>query len=207
MKNKVIIGSRTSKLALYQTYLVKKELKKNFPNLMIEIKEVKTKGDILLDQPLDRNLDKGFFVKEIQHLLLENKIDIAVHSLKDMPVEQIDKLRLSAVLKRGNPQDVFLSNHKKRIKDFTKNDIIGTTSLRRKAQILSLNEDLNIIDIRGNVGTRINKMIEGNFDGLVMAAAGIERLNLEQYITEYFELNSLLAYFLTFERYFEVQKD
>ena len=192
MKNKVVIGSRTSKLALYQTHLVKKELKKNFPNLIIEIKEVKTKGDILLDQPLDRNLDKGFFVKEIQHLLLENKIDIAVHSLKDMPVEQIDKLRLSAVLKRGNPQDVFLSNHKKRIEDFTKNDIIGTTSLRRKAQILSLNENLNIIDVRGNVGTRINKMIDGNFDGLVMAAAGIERLNLEQYITEYFELNSFL---------------
>ena len=109
-----------------------------------------------------------------------------------MPVEQIDKLRLSAVLKRGNPQDVFLSNHKKRIEDFTKNDIIGTTSLRRKAQILSLNENLNIIDVRGNVGTRINKMIDGNFDGLVMAAAGIERLNLEQYITEYFELNSFL---------------
>ena len=155
MKNKVVIGSRTSKLALYQTHLVKKELKKNFPKLIIEIKEVKTKGDILLNQPLDRNIDKGFFVKEIQQLLLHNKIDLAVHSLKDMPVEQIDKLKLSAVLKRGNPQDVFLSNHKKRIEDFTKNDIIGTTSLRRKAQILSLNEDLNIVDVRGNVCSAI----------------------------------------------------
>ena len=192
MKNKLTIGTRSSKLALYQSNLVKSRLEQLYPDITFELLNIKTKGDIMIDKVLDRNIDKGFFVSEIQNMLIKNEIDIAVHSLKDMPVEQIDKLRLSAVLKRGNPQDVFLSNHKKRIEDFTKNDIIGTTSLRRKAQILSLNENLNIIDVRGNVGTRINKMIDGNFDGLVMAAAGIERLNLEQYITEYFELNSFL---------------
>ena len=101
MKNRVIIGTRTSKLALYQAFKVEKELKKNFPDLEVEIKKIKTKGDILLDKPLDRSLDKGYFVKEIQELLIQNKIDIAVHSLKDLPVEKIDELEINAVLERA----------------------------------------------------------------------------------------------------------
>ena len=192
MRNKVVIGTRTSKLALYQTHKVKKELKKNFPDLDIGVLEVKTKGDILLDKPLDRNLDKGFFVKEIQELLLTNKIDIAVHSLKDLPVEQLDELKISAILKRGNPQDVFLSRKNKKLSDFTESDLIGTTSLRRKAQLLKLNPKLKIKDVRGNVDTRIKKMIEGQYDGLVMAAAGIERLKLNKHITEYLEYELFL---------------
>ena len=192
MRNKVVIGTRTSKLALYQTHKVKKELKKNFPDLDIGVLEVKTKGDILLDKPLDRNLDKGFFVKEIQELLLTNKIDIAVHSLKDLPVEQLDELKISAILKRGNPQDVFLSRKNKKLSDFTESDLIGTTSLRRKAQLLKLNPKLKINDVRGNVDTRIKKMIEGQYDGLVMAAAGIERLKLNKHITEYLEYELFL---------------
>ena len=192
MRNKVVIGTRTSKLALYQTHKVKKELKKNFPDLDIGVLEVKTKGDILLDKPLDRNLDKGFFVKEIQELLLTNKIDIAVHSLKDLPVEQLDELKISAILKRGNPQDVFLSRKNKKLSDFTESDLIGTTSLRRKAQLLKLNPKLKIKDVRGNVDTRIKKMIEGQYDGLVMAAAGVERLKLNKHITEYLEYELFL---------------
>tara|TARA_B100001029_G_scaffold24522_1_gene17136 strand:- start:386 stop:1315 length:930 start_codon:yes stop_codon:yes gene_type:complete len=192
MKNKVIIGTRTSKLALYQTNQVKKELKKNFPDLDIEIIEVKTKGDILLDKPLDRNLDKGYFVKEIQELLIQNKIDIAVHSLKDLPVEELNELKISAILKRGNPQDVFLSRKNKKLSEFNDNELIGTTSLRRKAQLLKLNPKLKIKDVRGNVDTRIKKMIEGKYDGLVMAAAGIERLKLNKHITEYLDFNSFL---------------
>ena len=135
MKNKVIVGTRTSKLALFQTNKVIFELKKNFKNLEFEIKEVKTKGDILLNQTLDRNLDKGFFVKEIQQLIIEEKIDIAVHSLKDLPVENDDRLKISAILERGNPQDVFISKSKK-LNSFGKDEVIGTTSLRRKAQLL-----------------------------------------------------------------------
>ena len=192
MRNKVIIGTRTSKLALYQTHKVKKELIKNFPELDIRVLEVKTKGDILLDKPLDRNLDKGFFVKEIQELLLTNKIDIAVHSLKDLPVEELDELNISAILKRGNPQDVFLSRKNKKLSDFTESELIGTTSLRRKAQLLKLNPKLKIKDVRGNVDTRIKKMIEGQYDGLVMAAAGIERLKLNKHITEYLEFELFL---------------
>ena len=186
MKNKFIVGTRTSKLALFQTNKVILELKKNFKNFHFEIKEIKTKGDILLNQTLDRNLDKGFFVNEIQKLLIEKKIDIAVHSLKDLPVENDDSLKISAILKRGNPQDVFLSKSKKKLDSFNKEQVIGTTSLRRKAQLLKINPNLTIKDVRGNVDTRIKKMLNGEFDGLVMAAAGIERLNLNNHITEYF---------------------
>jgi len=192
MKNKVIIGSRTSKLALYQTNEVKNELKKNFPDLEVEIKKIKTKGDILLDKPLDRSLDKGYFVKEIQELLIQNKIDIAVHSLKDLPVDKIDELEISAILERANPQDVFLSKKNKKLANFSGNELIGTTSLRRKAQLLKINPKLKIEDIRGNVDTRIKKMLEGKYDGLVMAAAGIERLKLNEYITEYLNFDLFL---------------
>tara|TARA_B100001057_G_scaffold209264_2_gene209969 strand:+ start:3288 stop:4220 length:933 start_codon:yes stop_codon:yes gene_type:complete len=192
MKNKVIVGTRTSKLALFQTNKVIFELKKNLRNIEFEIKEVKTKGDILLNQTLDRNLDKGFFVKEIQQLIIEEKIDIAVHSLKDLPVENDDRLKISAILKRGNPQDVFLSKNKEKLNLFDKNKVIGTTSLRRKAQLLKINPNLTVKDIRGNVDTRINKMLKGEFDALVMAAAGIERLNLDHHITEYFNHDKFL---------------
>ena len=192
MKNKVIIGSRTSKLALYQTNEVKNELKKNFPDLEVEVKKIKTKGDILLDKPLDRSLDKGYFVKEIQELLIQNKIDIAVHSLKDLPVDKIDELEICAILERANPQDVFLSKKNKKLANFSGNELIGTTSLRRKAQLLKINPKLKIEDIRGNVDTRIKKMVEGKYDGLVMAAAGIERLNLDEYITEYLNFDLFL---------------
>ena len=192
MKNKVIVGTRTSKLALFQTNKVIFELKKNFRNIEFKIKEVKTKGDILLNQTLDRNLDKGFFVKEIQQLIIEEKIDIAVHSLKDLPVENDDRLKISAILKRGNPQDVFLSKNKEKLNLFDKNKVIGTTSLRRKAQLLKINPNLTVKDIRGNVDTRINKMLKGEFDALVMAAAGIERLNLDHHITEYFNHDKFL---------------
>ena len=112
MKNKVIVGTRTSKLALFQTNKVIFELKKNFRNLEFEIKEVKTKGDILLNQTLDRNLDKGFFVKEIQQLIIEEKIDIAVHSLKDLPVDPIPGLELSAILERDDPRDALILSSK-----------------------------------------------------------------------------------------------
>ena len=182
MKNKVIVGTRTSKLALFQTNKVIFELKKNFRNIEFEIKEVKTKGDILLNQTLDRNLDKGFFVKEIQQLIIDEKIDIAVHSLKDLPVENDDRLKISAILERGNPHDVFISKSKKKLDSFGKDGVIGTTSLRRKAQLLKINPKLTVKDIRGNVDTRINKMLKGEFDALVMAAAGIERLNLNHHI-------------------------
>ena len=192
MSKTFIIGTRGSKLALFQSNLVKENLQKIYPKYNFELKKIKTKGDLMIDQVLDRKIDKGFFVNEIQKMLINEDIHIAVHSLKDLPVENNEHLIINAILKRANPQDVLISKNKKQLKDFNSNDIIGSSSLRRKAQLLKINPNLNIVDIRGNVDTRINKMINGEFDGLILAAAGIERLGLQKYITEYLEISEFL---------------
>ena len=192
MKNKLTIGTRSSKLALYQSNLVKSRLEQLYPDITFELLNIKTKGDIMIDKVLDRNIDKGFFVSEIQNMLMKNEIDIAVHSLKDLPVEENNGIKISAILKRGNEKDVFISKNKKKLSDFLKSEKIGTSSLRRKAQLYKRDPNLNVVDIRGNVDTRISKMIEGQYEGLVMAAAGIERLGLDSYITEYLDHEIML---------------
>ena len=193
MNKTFIIGTRGSKLALFQSKLVKELLEKNYPKYNFVLKKIKTKGDILIDKALDRKIDKGFFVNEIQKMLINEEIHIAVHSLKDLPVESNENLLISAILKRANPQDVFISKNKKKLDDFTENEIIGSSSLRRKAQLLKLNPKLNVIDIRGNVDTRIKKMERGEYDGLILAAAGIERLGLDKYITEFISNSDILS--------------
>ena len=193
MNKTFIIGTRGSKLALFQSNLVKELLEKNYPQYNFVLKKIKTKGDILIDKALDRKIDKGFFVNEIQKMLINEEIHIAVHSLKDLPVESNENLLISAILKRANPQDVFISKNKKKLSDFSKNEIIGSSSLRRKAQLLKLNPNLNVTDIRGNVDTRIKKMESGEYDGLILAAAGIERLGLENYITEFISTANMLS--------------
>lgn len=193
MNKTFIIGTRGSKLALFQSNLVKELLEKNYPKYNFILKKIKTKGDILIDKALDRKIDKGFFVNEIQKMLINEEIHIAVHSLKDLPVESNENLLISAILKRANPQDVFISKNKKKLEDFTENEIIGSSSLRRKAQLLKLNPKLNVIDIRGNVDTRIKKMERGEYDGLILAAAGIERLGLDKYITEFISNSDILS--------------
>ena len=193
MNKTIIIGTRGSKLALFQSNLVKELLEKNYPQYNFVLKKIKTKGDILIDKALDRKIDKGFFVNEIQKMLINEEIHIAVHSLKDLPVESNENLLISAILKRANPQDVFISKNKKKLSDFSKNEIIGSSSLRRKAQLLKLNPNLNVTDIRGNVDTRIKKMESGEYDGLILAAAGIERLGLENYITEFISTANMLS--------------
>ena len=185
MSKTFIIGTRGSKLALFQSNLVKEKLEKNYPKYNFILKKIRTKGDIMIDKVLDRKIDKGFFVNEIQKMLINEEIHIAVHSLKDLPVENNELLKLSAILKRANPQDVLISKNKKQLKDFSSNDIIGSSSLRRKAQLLKINPNLNIVDIRGNIDTRINKMIKGEFDGLILAAAGVERLGLQKHIHQF----------------------
>tara|TARA_Y100000590_G_scaffold408184_1_gene499069 strand:+ start:2840 stop:3751 length:912 start_codon:yes stop_codon:yes gene_type:complete len=192
MKNKLTIGTRSSKLALYQSNLVKTRLEELYPEITFELLNIKTKGDIMIDKVLDRNIDKGFFVSEIQNMLVKNEIDIAVHSLKDLPVEENNDIKISAILKRGNEKDVFISKNKKKLSDFVISEKIGTSSLRRKAQLYKRNPNLNVVDIRGNVDTRISKMIDGQYEGLVMAAAGIERLGLDSYITEYLDHKIML---------------
>ena len=192
MIKSIKIGTRSSKLALYQSNLVKEKLSNFYPNLNISLVEIKTKGDKIQDRNLDRSIDKGFFVKEIQDQLKNGEIDIAVHSLKDLPVENYQNDFKSVILKRGTHNDVFISRNKKKLSDFDHTLKIGTSSLRRKAQLLSINSNLRVDDIRGNVDTRISKMLESKYDGLVMAAAGIERLGLQEYITEYFDTEQML---------------
>ena len=192
MIKSIKIGTRSSKLALHQSNLVKEKLSILYPNLNISLVEIKTKGDKIQDRNLDRSIDKGFFVKEIQDQLKNGKIDIAVHSLKDLPVENYQNDFKSVILKRGTHNDVFISRNKKKLSDFDHTLKIGTSSLRRKAQLLSINSNLRVDDIRGNVDTRISKMLESKYDGLVMAAAGIERLGLQEYITEYFDTEQML---------------
>tara|TARA_B100000475_G_C15021735_1_gene324550 strand:+ start:1412 stop:2323 length:912 start_codon:yes stop_codon:yes gene_type:complete len=192
MKNKLTIGTRSSKLALYQSNLVKSRLEHLYPDITFELLNIKTKGDIMIDKVIDRNIDKGFFVSEIQNMLMKNEIDIAVHSLKDLPVEENNGIKISAILKRGNEKDVFISKNNKKLSDFLKSEKIGTSSLRRKAQLYKRDPNLNVVDIRGNVDTRISKMIKGQYEGLVMAAAGIERLGLDSYITEYLDHEIML---------------
>ena len=191
--NTINIGTRGSKLAIHQTKIVLKKISELYPNIKLNTKVIKTKGDILLDQDLTKVLDKGFFTSEIQEALYANEIDLAVHSLKDLPTTISEKSKIVAILKREDHRDVFVSNHKTPLNYFDKYKKIGTSSLRRKSQLLSINKNLKILPIRGNVDTRIQKMLDGNYDGLVMAAAGVKRLGLEKHITEFFDLDTMLT--------------
>ena len=191
--NTINIGTRGSKLAIHQTKIVLKKISELYPNIKLNTKVIKTKGDILLDQDLTKVLDKGFFTSEIQEALYANEIDLAVHSLKDLPTTISEKSKIVAILKREDHRDVFVSNHKTPLNYFDNYKKIGTSSLRRKSQLLSINKNLKILPIRGNVDTRIQKMLDGNYDGLVMAAAGIKRLGLEKHITEFFDLDTMLT--------------
>ena len=188
MTNKTIkIGTRGSKLALYQAFLVQEELQKKFPETTFILEIIKTKGDQILDVALSKIGDKGLFTKEMETALFNGEIDMAVHSLKDLPTKFPEGAKLGAVLKRGDIRDALISLDGRKIKDLTSNDVIATSSLRRKAQLLRINKDFKIIEIRGNVNTRIRKMQEGYCDVMVMAGAGLQRLEMGEYISELFD--------------------
>ena len=193
MKDNLTIGTRGSKLALYQANLVKEELLKSFKNLDVSISVIKTKGDQLLEKSLSSLLDKGFFTKEIQDKLYQGNIDLAVHSLKDLPTDLPKESCIAAILKREDHRDVFISRNSKPLSEFSSSDIIGTSSLRRKSQLLKYNSSLNVKEIRGNVDTRIKKMLNGDYQAIVMAAAGVKRLGLQKHITEYFDTDFMLT--------------
>ncbi|MBI5700494.1 hydroxymethylbilane synthase [Candidatus Saganbacteria bacterium] len=176
MAKKISIGTRGSRLAIAQSSIVADELSKKFKYIKFELKIIKTKGDMILNVPLSKIGGKGLFVKEIEQALLKHKIDLAVHSLKDLPTDTPKKLMIAAVTKREDPRDVIISRgtgQGARIKK------IGTSSLRRKAQLLAKWPDLDVVDIRGNLDTRIRKMDELGLDAIVVAYAGIKRLKLE----------------------------
>ncbi|MCF6333753.1 MAG: hydroxymethylbilane synthase [Draconibacterium sp.] len=191
-KNIIRIGTRGSQLALYQANRTKKELSEKFPEIAIEIVIIKTKGDKILDVPLSKIGDKGLFTKEIETALIENKIDIAVHSLKDLPTQLPEGLKLGAVLARGEFRDALVSKDGRKLSELTPNDIIATSSLRRQANLLHLNKNFIIVDIRGNVNTRLKKMNDGYCDAMIMAAAGLQRLNFDSYITEILDTETMI---------------
>lgn len=175
--DKIIIGTRGSLLALWQANFIKQELKQKF-NIDSELKIVKTTGDKVLDAPLAKIGGKGLFTKELEELLLNKTITIAVHSLKDVPVNIIEGLSLVAITKREDVRDCFLSHKFKNIESLSKNAKVGTTSLRRAMQLKYIRSDLETLSLRGNVQTRITKLKSGEFDAIILAKAGVNRLNI-----------------------------
>lgn len=178
MANKIVIGSRGSELAMWQAEWVKNELTTASEDINIEIKIIKTKGDLILDKPLPMIGGKGVFTKEIEEALLNEEIDIAVHSCKDLPTEITEGLVIGAIPFREIPSDVLYTNEGKGIDSISKDSVIASGSLRRSAQLLSYRKDLKMVDIRGNVPTRIKKFKESNWEGLILAYAGLKRLDL-----------------------------
>lgn len=171
------IGTRKSKLALAQTNMVVNEIKKYFPSINIEVVHFTTKGDKVLNKPLINIGGKGVFVTEIEDALINKEIDLAVHSAKDLPLKLQDNLTISAVLKRGNYRDTLVTV-KGNVIDFSREIIIGTGSNRRKLAFKNLYPNAAFKDIRGNVDTRLNKLYNGEYDGIILAMAGLERLDL-----------------------------
>jgi hydroxymethylbilane synthase len=191
-KTKIIIGTRGSKLALWQANWVKSKLVKSFPGLSAEIVIIKTKGDKILDVPLAKVGGKGLFVKEIEEALIANRIDMAVHSMKDMPAELLEGLSIGAIPERENPVDVLISRNNFLLSQLPEKAKVGTSSLRRMAQLKNIRPDLVILPLRGNLDTRIRKLHSGELDAIILAAAGVKRLGLENLITEYLDENIML---------------
>lgn len=181
---KIKIGTRASRLALWQAEFVAAQLKNFFPTLEIELVKVSTTGDKILDAPLAKIGGKGLFTKELELQMAAGAIDLAVHSLKDVPTELPTGFKIAAITKRTQPFDAFVSNKFPTFNSLSTGAIIGTSSLRRAAQILSLRPDLQIKNLRGNVETRLKKLDAGEFDAIILAAAGLERLGYSSRIGE-----------------------
>ncbi len=186
------LGTRGSKLALWQAEYAASQLQQQNPDVMVQIEIIKTTGDKVLDVALSKIGDKGLFTKELEIELMRGNIDLAVHSLKDMPAELESGLVIGAVLARENPADVLLSMKNYKLTDLPHKAVIGTSSLRRRAQIAAIRPDLEIVDIRGNVETRLRKMQEQDLDGIILAYAGVKRLGLEKYISDYLPFEVML---------------
>lgn len=184
MKANLIIGTRQSLLALWQSNHIASLLRKQYPDCQVTLKKIVTKGDRILDVPLAQIGGKGLFTKEIETELLDGTVDLAVHSLKDMPTVLPEGLCLTAITTRANVGDAFISNKYASFSELPQGAVLGTSSLRRKAQLLAVRPDLKIVDLRGNVDTRLRKLDEGQMDAIILAAAGLERLGHADRIRE-----------------------
>ncbi len=181
------IATRKSPLALWQANFVKDRLEALHPDLQVELVPMSTQGDKILDTPLAKVGGKGLFVKELETAMLEGRADIAVHSMKDVPVEFPDGLGLHTICEREDPRDAFVSNHFNQIDELPQGAVVGTSSLRRQCQLRAARPDLVIRDLRGNVNTRLAKLDAGEYDAIILAAAGLKRLEMAHRIAAFIE--------------------
>ena len=191
MHNSLVIGTRGSQLALWQAQFVKDQLERLYSNIEVNLKIIKTTGDTIQDRSLV-GLGKGVFTKEIENALLAGDIDLAVHSLKDLAIELPAGLCIAAIPTREDPRDVFISASGLPLEDLLNGATIGTTSPRRKAQLLYMRPDLQVVDVRGNIDTRLRKLHETELDGIILAAAGINRLRKPEVITQFFDVERMV---------------
>ncbi len=193
MKQRIIIGSRGSELALWQANFIKNEIENINKNVAVEIKIIKTTGDKILNVALSKIGDRSLFTKELEISLLEKEIDLAVHSLKDLQTQLPEGLKLAAVTKRHPVEDVLIARKKGvTIQSLKDNALVATGSLRRRCQLLHLRPDIKIEDLRGNVPTRIDKFLKSGWDAIVLARAGVERLKLKKYISSVINTDEIL---------------
>jgi len=181
------IGTRGSKLALWQSEWIKTQILRVHPDLRVELVRIKTTGDKILNSPLSKIGGKGLFVKEIEEALFSGRVDLAVHSMKDVPVEMPEGLVLCCYPRREEPRDALVSRGNVLLEDLPARARLGTSSLRRSAQILHIRPDLQIHSLRGNVDTRLGKLDQGQYDAIVLAGAGLKRLGLARRITQYLD--------------------
>lgn len=191
-KNVIRIATRKSALALWQAEFVKAELEKFHPELVVELVPMSTQGDKILDTPLAKIGGKGLFVKELEQAMLDGRADIAVHSMKDVPVDFPQGLHLHTICEREDPRDAFVSNNYKTLAELPQGAVVGTSSLRRQCQIRAMRPDLVIKDLRGNVNTRLAKLDNGEYDAIILAAAGLLRLEMAERITDYISASDSL---------------
>ncbi|MEE8240594.1 MAG: hydroxymethylbilane synthase [Nitrospirales bacterium] len=184
-RSSLVVGTRGSPLALWQAEWVQQQLREIAPQLSVEVQRIKTSGDKILDVPLAKIGGKGLFVKEIEEALLRGEIDLAVHSMKDVPTALPDGLGILCIPPRENPQDVLVSRQGQTLEQLPTGARIGTSSLRRQAQLLRRRPDFHISMLRGNLDTRLRKVREGEFDAIVLAAAGLRRMGWVDQVTEY----------------------
>lgn len=187
MKKTLRIATRQSPLALWQANFVKDALESHFPELSVELVTMVTKGDIILDTPLAKIGGKGLFVKELESALLEHRADLAVHSMKDVPMEFPEGLGLAVICEREDPRDAFVSNQYTQLDSLPNGAVVGTSSLRRQAQLSAKYPHLVIKSLRGNVGTRLSKLDNGEYDAIILASAGLIRLGLSGRIRHFIE--------------------
>ena len=186
------IATRQSPLALWQAKYVKDCLQQLYPDLIVELVPMVTKGDVILDSPLAKIGGKGLFVKELENALLNKEADIAVHSMKDVPMQFPEGLGLAVICKREDPRDAFVSNSYRTFDELPQSAVVGTSSLRRQCQLKALRPDLDIRSLRGNVGTRLSKLDNGDYDAIILASAGLIRLGLADRIASFIEVEQSL---------------